>query len=78
MEGARMKAYVIAFAIAAVAALGGDLAVFSEYDDAPGGVLIGGFLVIAAAVAGARIMNRRATALDSEPRPARPGSHGVQ
>ena len=42
--------FAMALAIPALAALGGALAVYSGYDDAPGGVLIG-FLLIIGAVA---------------------------
>jgi hypothetical protein len=41
---------VTALAISALAALGGALAVFSEYDDAPGGVVVGFLLIIGAVV----------------------------
>jgi hypothetical protein len=39
----------IAFATAVIAALGGGAIVFSEYDDAPGGILIGLVMVLVAA-----------------------------
>ena len=39
-----------ALAVPTLAALGGAAVVFSEFDDAPGGILIGFFLVIAATV----------------------------
>lgn len=38
-----------ALAVPALAALGGAFAVFSGYDDAPGGVLVGFLLIIGAA-----------------------------
>ncbi|HEX7081503.1 MAG TPA: hypothetical protein VF329_10850 [Gammaproteobacteria bacterium] len=43
-----------ALAVAGVAALGGALIVYSELDDAPGGVLIGLLLVVGAAALGMR------------------------
>jgi hypothetical protein len=41
---------ITALAIPVIAALGGALAVFSGYDDAPGGVLIGFLLILGAVV----------------------------
>lgn len=41
---------LIAVAVPAMAALGGGMAVFSEYDDAPGGVLLGLLLILGAMV----------------------------
>jgi hypothetical protein len=40
------------FAVAGLAALGGALAVYAEYDDSPGGVLIGFFLIVGAVALG--------------------------
>ena len=42
--------YIRAMLISGVAALGGAVAVFSEFDDAPGGILLG-FVLIAVSVA---------------------------
>lgn len=42
---------VTALAIPAIAALGGAAVVFSEVDDAPGGILVGYLLIIIGAVA---------------------------
>ena len=50
---------ITAIAIPVTAALGGGFAVFSGYDDAPGGVFIGGLLVIAAVALGLRAARRR-------------------
>lgn len=50
---------VTVLAVAALAALGGAAAVFSEFDDAPGGVLFGILLIIAAAALGLRATQRR-------------------
>ena len=47
---------VTALATPALAALGGALAVFSEYDDAPGGVVFGFLLIF-----GAMVLSWRAT-----------------
>lgn len=44
--------------IAVPAALGGALMVFSEYDDAPGGVLIGLLLIVGAIVLGGWLLRR--------------------
>ncbi len=58
-----MKSYVVdvvtALAIPAIAALGGALAVFSGYDDAPGGVLMGILLIMGAVALGLRAAQRR-------------------
>lgn len=40
--------FVTALAIPAIAALGGAAVVFSEFDDAPGGILVGYLLIIGA------------------------------
>lgn len=53
-----MANIVIAVGIAALAALGGGAAVFSAYDDAPGGVLIGVGLVVGAVALGVRALRR--------------------
>lgn len=50
---------VAVVAVAGLAALGGALGVYSEYDDAPGGVLIGFFLIIGAVALGVRSVLRR-------------------
>jgi hypothetical protein len=46
-------------AVAALAALGGAFAVYAEYDDSPGGVLIGFFLIIGAVGLGVWSAQRR-------------------
>lgn len=51
---------VIALAIPAVAALGGALYVFGEFDDAPGGMQLGLVLAAAAAVVNVREARRGA------------------
>lgn len=51
--------FVTALAIAGLAALGGALVVYAEFDDAPGGVLIGILLIIGAVTLGARAAQRR-------------------
>ena len=51
--------YVTALAIPTIAALGGTLVVFSERDDAPGGVLIGIALIMGAVALGLRAAKRR-------------------
>lgn len=51
--------FVTAVAVAGIAALGGALAVFSEVDDAPGGVLIGMVLVASAVALELRAARRR-------------------
>jgi len=48
---------VVALAVPAVAALGGALFVFGEFDDAPGGMLLG--LVLAAAAAAVNVWAAR-------------------
>ena len=50
---------VTALAVAATAALGGALAVYAEYDDAPGGVLIGFGMIIVAVALGVVAAHRR-------------------
>ena len=50
---------VSALAIAIPAALGGALVVFSGYDDAPGGQLLGLLLIIGAVVLGGKTARRR-------------------
>lgn len=58
LEGNPVKSsnvlFINALAVPAMAALGGAAMVFSEYDDAPGGILIGLLLILAAAVLGWR------------------------
>jgi hypothetical protein len=49
---------LVPIAAAGIAALGGAAIVFSEFDDAPGGMLIGLLLVIGAAVLGVRSAQR--------------------
>ncbi len=51
--------YAIALGIAALAALGGAAVVFSEFDDAPGGILVGYLLIIGAVALGGRTLYRR-------------------
>lgn len=51
--------FVTALAIAGLAALGGALAVYAGYDDAPGCVLIGLLLVVGAVALGGRAAQRR-------------------
>jgi hypothetical protein len=46
-------------AVAAMAALGGALGVYAEYDDSPGGVVIGFFLIIGAVALGVWAAQRR-------------------
>lgn len=48
-----------ALAVAALAALGGALAVYSGFDDAPGGVLIGLILVLSAVALALRAAGMR-------------------
>jgi hypothetical protein len=50
---------VTVLAVATMAALGGALAVYAEYDDSPGGVVIGFALIIGAAALGLRAAHRR-------------------
>ena len=49
---------VTTLAIAGLAALGGAAVVFSEFDDAPGGVLIGFLLITGAVALGLRATQR--------------------
>lgn len=51
--------YVTALAIPALAALGGAAVVYSEFDDAPGGILIGMLLIIGAVALALRTAQRR-------------------
>ena len=48
-----------ALAITALAALGGAAVVFSEFDDAPGGVLLGILMIVGSAALGGRALLRR-------------------
>ena len=50
--------FVTALAIAGLAAFGGAAVVFSEIDDAPGGVLLGILLIIGAVALGVRTAAR--------------------
>ena len=52
--------YGIGLGIAALAGLGGAFSVFSGYDDAPGGVLLGWAMILGAAVLGATALGRAA------------------
>ena len=45
--------------VAVLAALGGALIVYSEFDDAPGGILIGLVLIAAAVLVGGRSGSRQ-------------------
>ena len=56
----RVASFVTVLGIPVLAALGGAMVVFSEYDDAPGGILIGFVLILAAVVLGWRAERRRA------------------
>jgi hypothetical protein len=49
-----MRSALVSIAATSTAAIGGGFAVFGGYDDAPGGVLIGLVLVLAAMVVGVR------------------------
>ena len=51
--------FVAPLCVAALSALGGALIVYAEYDDAPGGILIGMLLIGAAAVFGAVSAQRK-------------------
>jgi hypothetical protein len=53
-----MKSLLVSIALTWTAAFGGGFAVFGEYDDAPGAVLIGLVLVLGATVVGARNSSR--------------------
>jgi hypothetical protein len=50
---------VAALPVPIMAALGGALAVYSEYDDAPGGVLLGFLLIVCAVILSWRASGRR-------------------
>ena len=52
---------VTTLAIAPIAALGGALAVYAEYDDSPGGELIGLLLILGAMALGVRAARRMTT-----------------
>jgi hypothetical protein len=51
--------FVSALAIPAIAALGGAAVVFSEFDDAPGGILVGYILILGAVALSLRAAQRR-------------------
>lgn len=51
--------FVTALAIPAIAAFGGAAVVFSEFDDAPGGILIGYPLILGAVAFSIRAANQR-------------------
>lgn len=51
--------FLIASTLAALAGLGGAAVVFSEFDDAPGGILIGILLIAGAMVLGWKALQRR-------------------
>ena len=53
-----VASFVTALGIAAMAAIGGAAVVFSEIDDAPGGVLLGLLLIIGAVALGMRTAQR--------------------
>jgi hypothetical protein len=50
---------ITALAVPALAALGGAAVVFSEVDDAPGGILVGLLLIVAAVAISLRAAQRR-------------------
>lgn len=54
-----VRDFVTALAIPALAALGGAAVVFSEIDDAPGGILVGLLLVLGAVALSVRTAWRR-------------------
>ena len=49
-----MKSVLVSMVVTGTAAFGGGFAVFGDYDDAPGAVLIGLVLVLGAMVVGVR------------------------
>lgn len=51
--------YLTAIAIPALAALGGAAVIFSEIDDAPGGILIGLLLILGAVALSLRSAHQR-------------------
>lgn len=51
--------FVTALAIPAMGALGGAAVVFSEFDDAPGGILVGYLLILGAVALSIRAAKRR-------------------
>lgn len=53
-----VRSVVTALAVPAIAALGGAAVVFSEFDDAPGGVLVGYLLIIGAVALSLRAARR--------------------
>ena len=54
-----LRDIITSIAVVAPAALGGALAVYAEYDDSPGGVLIGFALILGAVVLGVRAVKHR-------------------
>lgn len=56
---ASLAQVVTVVTVAGLAALGGALAVYAGYDDAPGGVLIGFFLIMSAVALGVWTAQRR-------------------
>jgi hypothetical protein len=53
-----VKSIFVAITPIGIAAIGGALAVYGDYDDSPGGVLLGILLVLGAMVVGARSASR--------------------
>jgi len=53
-QGDLLKSVLVAIATIGIAALGGALAVYGEYDDSPGGYVLGLLLVLGAMAFGAR------------------------
>lgn len=51
--------FVSALVVPGLAALGGAAIVFSEFDDAPGGILIGFLFIVGAVVLGLWVARRR-------------------
>jgi hypothetical protein len=57
-QGELVKSIFVAITPIGIAAIGGALAVYGDYDDSPGGVLLGILLVLGAMVVGARSASR--------------------